>query len=159
MARIQQLSKKVPAYRFVDFWAGYGMESKPDKVLLYYMYEDIEWTHKVLYMLEKMVCVPCIHYFYRDNPNSTVRTRSQKHYNDHINGILKSLEFVQRNNIKIRNLHQYHCTSKREYRIFNIPILSIKNFANYKRFYLFARFMFFEIAINYFDERCEWKFP
>ena len=122
-------------------------------------YEDIEWNHKVIYMLEKMVCVPCVYYFYRDNPNSTVRTRNEKYFKDCSRAFLKSLDFIQRNNIKIRNLHQYHWTSKKEYRIFNIPILTIKNFANYKRFYLFGIIMFFETAINYFGERCEWKFP
>ena len=119
------------------------------------MYEDIEWTHKVLYLLGKMVSVSYVNYFYRDNCNSTVRTRNEKYYKDCSRAFLKSLDFIQRNNIKIRNLHQYHWTSKKEYRVFNIPFFTIKDFANYKRFYLFGKFMFLEIKNNNLNKEYE----
>ncbi|EDR29895.1 synaptonemal complex protein, putative [Entamoeba dispar SAW760] len=44
--RIQQLGKKVPHYKFTDFWNGYGSCITPDKIVLYYIYEKEECDYQ-----------------------------------------------------------------------------------------------------------------
>ena len=45
-------------------------------------FEDLEFMHKVLCYLDNLVAVPDVFYYYRDNVNSTVNLKSDRHYND-----------------------------------------------------------------------------
>jgi len=88
-------------------------------------------------------------YNYRDNKYSIVNIKSDKQHNDYKNAMHKALLFIQNNNIIVPNLLAYHYNIKREYSLFNIPILTIREYGETDRFYLFGKIYFFQIKNVY----------
>ena len=113
-------------------------------------FEDIEFSHKIVYYLRSLVTVPNTKYNYRDNPYSIVNTKSDKQQYDYKYAMRKALEFVQQNNIIVPNLNIYRYNIKREYSLFGIPVLTIREYGSTDRFYLFGKLYIFQIKNVYF---------
>lgn len=113
-------------------------------------FEDILFSHKIIYYLRSLVTVPGTKYIYRDNPYSIVNVPSDERKKDYKDAMQKALKFVQSNNILVPNLTDYKYCIKREYSIFNIPILTIREYGDTDRFYLFGKIYFFQIKNIYF---------
>lgn len=112
-------------------------------------FEDIEFSHRIIYYLRALVTVPGTKYNYRDNPYSIVNVKSDKQQHDFKYAMLKALKFVQQNNIIIPNLNIYRYNIKREYALFGIPILTIREYGDTDRFYLFGKIYVFQIKNVY----------
>ena len=110
-------------------------------------YEDVEFSHKALYYMKKLVTVPEAVYYYRDNPVSIVNTVSKKHERDYYNSFFKALDFVQRKRIKI-DYSKYPYEYKNSIKILGLPIIVIKKYVNCKIFYLFDKIRFLELNLS-----------
>ncbi len=99
-------------------------------------YEDGPFTVQAVYYANKMITVPEIFYYYLKNPTSTVNSKqTKKHINDALNAKAEILKFVKNHNFKLSQ-NAFHYT-KKVYKIFNLPILSIKENIIRETFYLF----------------------
>lgn len=99
-------------------------------------FEDIEYTIKVLYYLNKMVTVPNTGYIYRESNVSTVKKLvCDKKQDDLVKAKTSMINFAQSNGIKIDK--KFRLIKKSEIKLFGIKILKIyywKNEAEYKLF-------------------------
>lgn len=111
-------------------------------------FEDMEFSHNVLYSFNNMVTVPGTCYNYRDNPYSIVNIRSKRNMDAYKYALIKCMDFIQRYNIIWGRMHKYHYCEKTSYSIFNIPFITIKTYLNYKKYYLFKIFKILEIKTN-----------
>ncbi len=115
-------------------------------------FEDIEFSHKVVFYMKKVVSVPGTKYNYRNNPYSIVNVWSEASYNDYKMAFQNALKFIQENNILVSHLSRYHYTKKTSYKLFGVPLITIKEFGTYKRFYLHRNILIFEKKVNnYYD--------
>ena len=99
-------------------------------------FEDMEFSHKILYVLNNFVTVPDTYYFYRDNPYSIVNINSEKNMNNYKYAIKKCLDFVAENNICWSRQRKYHYSSKESFHLFGLPLLKIVTYCNYKKYYI-----------------------
>lgn len=81
-------------------------------------YEDVYYTHKVLYYLETLVGVPNIWYFYRKRKGSTVKAKSSKANTDHADGEKEMYKFFKEKNIDVSSI----ATVKKKYKIFGFTV-------------------------------------
>lgn len=99
-------------------------------------YEDGPFTVQAVYYANKIITVPEVFYYYLKNPTSTVNSKqTKKHINDALNAKAEILKFVKNHNFKLSQ-NAFHYT-KKVYKIFNLPILSIKENIIRETFYLF----------------------
>ncbi len=70
-------------------------------------FEDIEFSHRVVYYLGFLVTVPGVNYYYRNTKYSIVNIHNDKYANDYKRAMNKSLIFMQRNNLIIPNIRKY----------------------------------------------------
>lgn len=112
------------------------------------LYEDIEFSHIVIYCFDKLVTVPGTNYYYRNNPYSIVNIKSEKSTFNYEYAMSKALDFVQKNNIIWKRLYKYPYTSKKSYHLFCLPLLTIKTYNNYKRYILFNTINIFDVKDN-----------
>ena len=113
------------------------------------LYEDIIFTHKVLFYMKDLVTVPKSTYYYYDNPLSTVNVDSEKRLTDRNRAYIESLQFVQDNCIKYEKYYRkYKWDKKITYSILGIPILIIRKYCSYKYFYLFGFINVFSVKVN-----------
>ncbi len=115
-----------------------------------FYFEDMEWTHKILYYLGTMAAVPDTRYYYRIRENSITKTIAEKNLNDLDRARYKSLDFVQKKDIKIKNIKAYFPTEKTRISFLGLPLLKIARFVNYKYFYLFGFIPVFEIKKRFY---------
>lgn len=99
-------------------------------------FEDMMFSHIVLHNSDKLITVPNVYYHYRYNPLSTVNTTSEKKKADFKNEVLKSIEYVKTNKIKV-NIAKYYPETSKVIKILGIPILRIKSWDDYSIYYLF----------------------
>ena len=105
-------------------------------------YEDGPFTVKAVYYANKIITVPGTAYYYLKNPTSTVNSKqTKKHITDALNAKIEILEFVKKHNFELSR-NSFHYT-KKVYKIFNFPILSIKENITQETFYLFRLFPIF----------------
>ena len=116
------------------------------------LFEDILFSHKIIYYLNKLVTVPGTEYFYRDNPLSIVNSKSDKAQSDYKNAIKKALCFRQKNNLCTYNLEKYPYTEKWCLKILFIPIFTLKKYEYYYRFYLGNSILLLEYKNNKYLE-------
>lgn len=107
------------------------------------VFEDVLFTHKVVYYMNSIASTPNTIYFYRNNVNSIVNTNNDKYRNDYIEQFEKSLNFVLKNGIRL-NVTNYPYTSKTHFNFLNIPILVKKNYGDCFRILLFGKILIFE---------------
>ena len=99
-------------------------------------YEDMMFSHIILHESEKLVTVPNTFYHYRANPLSLVHNDTPEKKLDFKNEILKTIDYVKKNKIKV-NLAKYYPQNTKIIKFLGIPILRIKNWENYSIYYLF----------------------
>lgn len=114
------------------------------------LFEDMEFSHKVVYYLERLVTVPDAIYYYRDTPNSIVNVKSDKALCDYKVNFAKALRFRQENNLCSYNLEKYPYSEKISIKVLFIPIFTIKRYEYYYRFYLANSLFLFEFKRNKF---------
>lgn len=102
------------------------------------LFEDMEWTHKILYYLGKMVTVPNCRYFYRIREDSIVGWKSEKHIQSLNTARYKCLMFIQNNFIELKNLESYYCDKQITFNFLGIPICKIKYYGGQTNIYLFG---------------------
>ena len=104
-------------------------------------YEDMPWTFRTLYLLEKMVTVPQICYHYILCSNSIVKQNSQKHRADYIHAVEYIQNFVYEHNIKVSIKSWKGKFNNRYYISFlGLKLLRIEEFKFAKCYYLFGIF-------------------
>lgn len=113
------------------------------------LYEDVLWSHKVIYYLKGLVTVPGTKYNYRDNPYSVVNTKSERSIQEHAKAFRRALSFVNCNYIHTNNQEWYMWDERHEYKIFGIPVLTIKKYYGIFQVFLFGKILFFEVKKNY----------
>lgn len=113
------------------------------------LFEDVIFSHKVIYYLDKMVSVPNVNYYYRNNPDSIVNSCSEEKMNDYNNAFKTALEFRLKHNVCTLDIGKYPCVPSWTLSIFCIPFITIKKFVNIYRVYLFKRILVFEVK-NFF---------
>lgn len=99
-------------------------------------YEDMMFSHIILHESEKLVTVPNTFYHYRANPLSLVHNDTPEKKLDFKNEILKTIDYVKKNKIKV-NIAKYYPQNTKVIKFLGIPILRIKNWENYSIYYLF----------------------
>ena len=99
-------------------------------------YEDMMFSHIILHKSKKLVTVPNTFYNYRSNPLSLVHNETHEKKLDFKNEILKTIDYVKKNKIKV-NLAKYYPQNTKIIKFLGIPILRIKNWENYSIYYLF----------------------
>lgn len=104
-------------------------------------FEDIEWSTKVIYLLDKLVTVKNANYYYRYNTISLMIGDSEKGYEDYHRAQQKALKFRQSIDLPIENIQHYEWTTKTRYRLFGITILLIETYMNDKLYYLLGKWL------------------
>lgn len=112
-------------------------------------YEDMPWTFRTFYLLDKIVTVPKTRYYYEINPSSIVQEYSPKHKKDFFESINYIQDFVYKYNIKtsIKSWKNKHIECSR-IEIFGINIIKIEDYKFAKCFYLFGKILIFKIKKN-----------
>ena len=109
--------------------------------------EDKLFSIMAVYYCNKIVTVPNVHYFYWENPKSTVNSRkTKKHKQDRIAAKRAVLEFVKEKRIPVENW--YFKAEKQRFSIFGIPVLIIKESTKSEKWYLLGFIPFLEKNIN-----------
>ena len=116
------------------------LDFEPDRY-----YEDMMFSHRVLHESGRLVTVPGVFYHYRLNPLSAVNTDSPKKREDFKCEVLKTIEYVKKNKIKV-NLAKYYPQFTEVIKVWGIPILRIKSWENYSIYYLFRVIPFMTIS-------------
>lgn len=113
------------------------------------VYEDLVFTHKVLFYMSNLVTVPNVTYYYYDNPLSIVNVDSEKSVADRNRACIEAFRFIQDNCIKYEKFYRkYKWDKKITYSILGIPILIIRKYCSYKYFYLFGFINVFSVKVN-----------
>ena len=68
------------------------------------LYEDLWYTHKILYYLKTLVSVPGVAYFYRKRKNSIVKTMSTKAKKDKNLGVEELYRFLEDHDIDVSEM-------------------------------------------------------
>ena len=112
--------------------------------------EDKLFTIKAIYYADGIVTVPDVNYYYYRNPNSTVNTRREKHIKqlliDKNQARLSVIEFLRSKKAEIRDKDFWAIT--KEIKIFDFPLITIKESLKTKRIYLFGLVHIFSGGIN-----------
>lgn len=108
-------------------------------------FEDIDFTIRALYYLQRLVTVPKISYYYWVNTHSITRSMSDKMQYDSIIARRNSVKFFQKHAIPYDEkwARQYRTM----YKLFGIPVLMIANWKTIRKYYLFGIIPFFEKRI------------
>lgn len=90
------------------------------------LYEDRCFTCEALIKFKRLVVIPDVYYNYWTNPNSIVKTKSEKHLNDSKYTYEKMMDYLKLHNI---NLDHYAGDYKR-YRFLGFTYLKVKTYKN-----------------------------
>lgn len=105
-------------------------------------FEDIDFTIRALYYLQRLVTVPGVSYYYWVNVHSITRAMSDKMQYDSIVARRNSVKFFQKHGISYDE--KWARQSRIVYKLFGIPILIIANWKTIRKYYLFGIIPFFE---------------
>lgn len=109
------------------------------------IFEDIEWTNKVIYYLRRLVTVPKAYYYYRWSPISLMIGKSDKWMKDFNHVMQKTILFRQSINPEIEDITLFDWTTKTDYSLFGVTLFQIRTYGLYKQYYLFGKLLIFEI--------------
>lgn len=99
------------------------------------LYEDREFTAKVLHYSNQLVAVPDTYYHYFVNNNSITRKhKSRLQKQNYIKAKQKVLKFVKENNIQVPNW--IYVAEKFRFELFKIPLFTIKESVKTQRYCL-----------------------
>lgn len=109
-------------------------------------YEDMPWTFRTVYLLNKMITVPNICYYYEYNPVSIVNKSTVKRRNDYIQSVNYIQNFVYEHNIKTAIKYWGGKQLKYHYiYLFGQKVLRIDEYKFAKCYYLFEKFLIAQI--------------
>ena len=91
----------------------------------YVTYEDMEFQHKALDILGKLVTVPKSTYYYVNRNDSIVNDASDRNIKMFDKAKFKCLDYCFKNKIKIFHKKHYYSSHTKIYRIFKTKILTI----------------------------------
>ena len=111
----------------------------------YRLYEDIEWTHKVLYLANKVCASTFAKYFYRQHNSSIVAIKSKKWLEDRDLAWKNTIRFAQSIPTNVGNMRDYDWSEMIDYVVFGILLLRIRICGFYKLYYLFGKILIFEV--------------
>lgn len=115
-------------------------------------YEDVDFTHRTLYYLNKLVILPDTAYHYRINENG-LSFNNPRESEDYKRAFNKGLKFVLEKHIHPKKMHRYVWNIKKTYKIFNIPIFTVLETDCTGYIYLFNKIRIGTININKFNSR------
>ena len=105
--------------------------------------EDKLFSLKAVYYANKIVTVPFVHYFYWENPNSTVNAiKTKKHIEDKKNARKSVLEFAKEKQIPVENW--YFKAEKERIKFCGITLFVIMESTKSEKGYLFGLIPVFE---------------
>ena len=111
----------------------------------YRLYEDIEWTHKVLYLANKVCTSTSAKYFYRQHSSSIVAVKSKKWLEDRDLAWKNTIRFVQSIPTDVGSMRDYDWSEMTDFVLFGILLLRIRVCGFYKLYYLFGKILVLEI--------------
>ncbi len=98
------------------------------------VYEDMIYTPDVVAELDDFITVPDVWYHYWKNPNSIIKTESDKNRADKICAKKYLLEVCQKNNVNVD--FKESLEKKIIYKLFGLNILKVYKYRATKRYYL-----------------------
>ncbi len=99
--------------------------------------EDKLFSIKSVYYANKIVTVPNIHYYYWENPDSTVNSKkTKKHIQDRCNAKKAVLSFVKEKKIPVENW--YFKAEKKRIGFYHFPLLVIQESTESEKWFLFG---------------------
>ncbi len=100
--------------------------------------EDKLFSLKAVYYANKLTTVPDIHYYYWQNPDSTVNTvKTKKHIEDKITAKREVLAFAKKENMPIKD--GYFTAEKKHIKLLGLTLFLIKESIETEAFYLFGK--------------------
>lgn len=108
-------------------------------------FEDIEWAHKVMYLMGTVATAPDAIYYYRQHAGQIVQSKSLKWLKDRDIAQVKATRFVQSLPTNVGNMREYDWTEMKTYKLFGKTLMYIRTCGFYKLYYLFGKFLVFEI--------------
>lgn len=110
-------------------------------------FEDVLWLPEIIKRANKIITVPNINYYYRVNNNSIVKKiPSAKKQEDSYFAKKYIKKFFEENNLLLANKHK---TITKQIKYFlNIPVLKVKEYENYEKFYFLGLILVFRKPIN-----------
>ncbi len=97
-------------------------------------YEDRMFTVQALNLTNSLITVPNTGYnYFRPNPNSIIKTKSEKKNQDNKYTNEKMINYIKSNNINIDHFH----TKIKKFRLFGLTIAKIKYFKDKKEYKIF----------------------
>lgn len=123
-----------------DFLKKSGIRFREDR-----LYEDIEFTHKIIYLARKVCSSTSAKYFYRQHNSSIVAIKSNKWLEDRDLAWKNTIRFMQSIPTNIGSMRNYDWSEMTDYVIFGILLLRIRICGFYKLYYLFGKLLIFEI--------------
>lgn len=109
------------------------------------LYEDIEWTHKILYLANKVCTSTSAKYFYRQHSSSIVAVKSKKWLEDRDLAWRNTIRFVQSIPTNVGSMRDYDWSEMTDFVLFGILLLRIRTCGFYKLYYLFGKILVFEM--------------
>ncbi len=99
--------------------------------------EDKLFSLKAVYYANKLTTVPGVHYYYWQNPDSTVnRVKTKKHIEDKITAKRAVLAFAKKENMPLED--NYFKAEKNSIKILGLPLFTIKENLKTESIYLFG---------------------
>lgn len=105
--------------------------------------EDKLFSIKSVYYSNKIVTVPNVHYYYWENPNSTVNSKkTKKHIKDRCIAKKAVLDFVKEKKIPVENW--YFKAEKKRIGFYHFPLFVIQESTESEKGFLFGLFCIYE---------------
>ncbi len=99
--------------------------------------EDKLFSIKSVYYSNKIVTVPNVHYYYWENPNSTVNSKkTKKHIEDRRLSKRAVLNFVKEKNIPVKDW--YFKAEKKRIEFLSLPIIVVQESTESEKWFLFG---------------------
>ena len=99
--------------------------------------EDKLFSLKSVYYANKIVTVPNVHYYYWENPNSTVNSKkTKKHIEDRKSSKKAVLSFVKEKNIPVKDW--YFKAEKNRIEFLSIPLIVVQESTESEKWFLFG---------------------
>ena len=97
------------------------------------MYEDLEFTPRMLYYLKKLVTVPDTYYYYLSRDNSIIKLRTPKAVKDKLWAKKEARHFAKEHGVNLYNLQ----TITKKFKFFGVTMLKVSRKNNVKTYNLF----------------------
>lgn len=97
------------------------------------MYEDLEFTPRMLYYLKKLVTAPDTYYYYLSRDNSIIKLRTPKAIKDKLWGKNEARHFAKEHGVNLYDLQ----TITKKFKFFGVTMLKVSRKNNVKTYNLF----------------------